>query len=102
MGGCVINLRHNAQESTGKLGQEPVSPPPNTVSSLVLWFSLPTAFHVPGSVSLMESSNLMSVLKGGKFQLIPGITSLLFPSTQCCLHFLWNFFSGSTNYCSLA
>lgn len=75
----MINLCQNTQESTGKLGQELVSSTFNAVLNLVLCFSLPTAFHVPCSVSLMESSNLMSVPKRGKFQLIPGITDLLFP-----------------------
>lgn len=77
MGGCVISLCQNTQESTGKLGQEPMSSTHKAVINLVLCFSLPTAFRVPCSVSLMESSNSISVPKGGKFQLIPGITNFL-------------------------
>ena len=88
MGGCVINRCQNTQEST-------VSPASNTVIDLGLSFSLPTAFPVPCSGFLMESSNFISVTKRGNLQLIPGITNLLFPSAWCCPHFLRNFFSGS-------
>lgn len=47
MGGCVINLCQNTQESTVNPGQEAVSPAANTVINLGLCFSLPPAFHVP-------------------------------------------------------
>lgn len=98
----MISLCQNTQESTVEPGQEAVSPAPNTVVHLGQCFSLPAAFHVPYAVCLMESSNFMSVPERGKFQLIPGITNLLFPLSGAAPTFLWNFFSGSTSYRSLA
>lgn len=96
MGGCVINLCENTQEAAVKWGQEPVSPTLNTVINLVLCFlySVPSVYY---ALFLMESSNFISILKRGRFQLISGITSLLSPSAWCCLHFPGNFFSDSTS-----
>ena len=48
-------------------------------------------------------AHFIFVPKRGRFQLIPGITSLLSPSAWCCCpHSFRNFFSGSTIYCCLA
>lgn len=63
------------------------------IQSWFFFFPQPCAFYVPCSVLSRESSNFISVPKSGRFQLIPGITSLLSPSFQCCPHLPRNFFS---------
>lgn len=73
MGVCVIEFCWNTQESTVKLVQEPMCSALNTLINLVVCVFLPCAF----SVVLTKSSSFISIPERGRFQLIPGITSLL-------------------------
>lgn len=73
----------------------------NIVINLVLCFFL---YHVPSvyHAACFWWGALISHLKRGWFQLIPGLTSLLSAAAWCCPHFPRNFFSASISYCFLA
>lgn len=87
----MINLCQNTQESTVKGGQKPMLPALNIVINLVLCFFL---YHVPSvyHAACFWWGALISLLKRGWFQLIPGVTSLLSAAAWCCPHFPRNSF----------